>query len=88
MQEVPLKQKFGVPLQAEKEWVRRKFDRFNDAIGRGCAGNKGASDRFHRLVVRAVDLHAGAPDDAIEQAAGRDGDAVGESNRRCCLSVL
>ena len=88
MQQVAFEQKFGVPLQAEKKWVRRKFDRFNDTIGRGCTGNKGAPDRFHRLVVRAVDLHADALDDAIEQAAGCDGDAVRESNRRCRLSVL
>jgi hypothetical protein len=85
---VSFEQKFGVPLQAEKEWVRRKFDRFNDAIRRGCAGNKVRPTRFHRLVMRAVDLHAGAFDDAIEQAAGCDGDAVRESNRRCRLSVL
>lgn len=88
MQEVSFEQKFGVPLQAEKEGVRRKFDRFNDAIRRGCAGNKGVPDCFHRLVMRAVDLHAGALDDSIEQAAGCDGDAVRESNRRCRLSVL
>ena len=77
-----------MPLQAQKERVSGVFDRLDDSI-RGCrAGDQRTPDRFHRLVMRAVDHHAGAFDDSIEQAAGGDGDAVRNMNGGSRLSML
>jgi len=37
---MPVKEKFRVPLDAEKEAVGRRFDRLHDAIGSQGAGNQ------------------------------------------------
>ena len=88
MQLVALKQKLGVPLQAEKKRVAGMFDCLDDAIGRGCAGDQCWPNAFHRLVMGAVHLHAGAFDDASEQRAGCDVDAMSDVDGRCRLSML
>ena len=88
MQLVALEQKFGVPLQAEKKRVAGMFDRLDDAVGCGCAGDQCAAHAFYRLVMGAIHLHARSFHDAIEERAGGDGDAVRETDRRCRLSML
>ena len=88
MQLVALKQEFGVPLQAEEKRVAGMFDRFDDAIGRRCAGDQCAAHAFHRLVMGAVHLHTRAFDDAIEERTGGDGDAVRDTDGRGRLSML
>ena len=88
MQLVALKQKLGVPLQAEKKRVAGMFDCLDDAIGRGGAGDQCATDAFHRLVMGTVHLHAGPLDDAFEQCAGCDGDAVRDVESRRRLSMV
>ena len=77
-----------MPLQAQEKSVRGVFDRLDNSIGGRRAGNEGTPDRFHRLVMRTVHLHARAFDDSIEETAGCDRDAVGHPSRRGALPVL
>ena len=40
VEEVPVEEKFRVPLDAEKEAVGRRFDRLHDTIGGQSAGDQ------------------------------------------------
>ena len=88
MQQVAFKEKFRMPLQAQKERKSRVFDGLDDPVGSSGAGQQGATDGFHRLMMGTIHLHARAFDDAVEQAAGCDGDAMRHLHGRCLLSVL
>ena len=88
MQQVAFKEKFRMPLQAQKEWKSRVFDGLDDPVGSSGAGQQGATDGFHRLMMGTIHLHARAFDDAVEQAAGCNGDAVRKLYCRGLLSVF
>ena len=49
---------------------------------------QGATDGFHRLMMGTIHLHARAFDDAVEQAAGCNGDAVRKLTAGVCLPVF
>lgn len=66
VQEVPLKQEFGVPLQPQEKPMCRLFDGFHNAVWGGGAGHQCLSDGFHRLVVRTVNPHARLPNNPVQ----------------------
>ena len=83
-----VRERLGVPLDAQEEGPRRVLDRLDRPVGGASADAQARAERVDGLVVEGVDLErvAGAGDGG-QQRAGRDVDALGGRVRDLGLAV-
>ena len=66
-----------MPLHPQKKPMGGMFDRLDDSIRCQRAGCEVRTNRFYRLMMGAIHLHARALHDSSEQTTGHNRDAVG-----------
>ena len=78
---------FGVPLHSDDEAFAGQLDRLDDAIGGGSGDLQARGEPADRLVMARVDGVLFDPQDGVQAAVGRDGDAVGSGISGLLVSV-